>query len=379
MYSEKIKAAVISEYHSGAQVVSLSEKYGVSQSTIYSWTSKSATLPSSKYAKKPAVRQKDYEDLRRHSEKLEQIVSAFKELYLCSLLTLDEKLGLYYEYQGKYSSKVLCEVLGLSRGTYSKRIVNHREPSYTAEHRAEVKERLTEIFDNSQQRFGADKLLAVLQKEGFHTSKQTVCSIMKELGLQSVGVNAKREYIKDLRVKRNIINRDFKAEAPNMRWVGDITQFWFNENKYYICAILGLYSRKVVGYKVSKNSSTKLVSSTLRTAYEQRGCPQNLIFHSDRGTQYTSKAYTALLSSYGITQSFSHKGSPCDNAVIESFFSFLKREELHRRIYRSERDFLQRLDEYISYYNSQRPHRYNGYKTPDDAEKMLEKSMVSDE
>lgn len=167
MYSEKIKAAVISEYHSGAQVVSLSEKYGVSQSTIYSWTSKSATLPSSKYAKKPAVRQKDYEDLRRHSEKLEQIVSAFKELYLCSLLTLDEKLGLYYEYQGKYSSKVLCEVLGLSRGTYSKRIVNHREPSYTAEHRAEVKERLTEIFDNSQQHFGADKLLAVLQKKVF--------------------------------------------------------------------------------------------------------------------------------------------------------------------------------------------------------------------
>lgn len=379
MYSEEIKAAVIGEYHSGAQVVSLSEKYGVSQSTIYSWTSKSVTLPSSKYAKKPAVRQKDYEDLRCHSEKLEQIVSAFKELYLFSLLTLDEKLGLYYEYQGKYSSKVLCEVLGLSRGTYSKRIVNHREPSYTAEHRAEVKERLTEVFDNSQQRFGADKLLAVLQKEDFHTSKQTVCSIMKELGLQSVGVNAKREYIKDRRVRRNIINRDFKAEAPNMRWVGDITQFWFNENKYYICAILDLYSRKVVGYKVSKNSSTKLVSSTLRTAYEQRGCPQNLIFHSDRGAQYTSKAYTALLSSYGITQSFSHKGFPCDNAVIESFFSFLKREELHRRIYRSERDFLQRLDEYISYYNSQRPHRYNGYKTPDDAEKMLEKSMVSDE
>ena len=76
MYSEKIKAAIIGEYHSGAQVVSLSEIYGVSQSTIYSWTSKSVTLPSSKYAKKPAVRQKDYEDLRRHSQKLEQIVSA---------------------------------------------------------------------------------------------------------------------------------------------------------------------------------------------------------------------------------------------------------------------------------------------------------------
>lgn len=129
--------------------------------------------------------QKEYEDLCRHTAKLGQYVSAAKDISLSSLLTLDEKLELYNLYEGKYSSKILCEVLGISRGTYLKRIVNHKNPTVCEEHRAAVKERVIEIFDKSRQRYGADKILAVLQQEGVHTSKQMVRSIMKELGIQN--------------------------------------------------------------------------------------------------------------------------------------------------------------------------------------------------
>ena len=115
----------------------------------------------------------------------------------------------------------------------------------------------------------------------------------------------------------------------------------------------------------------------LAQKYENRGRPQNLIFHSDRGAQYTSAGYVNLLRSLGITQSFSRSGSPYDNAVIESFFNLLKKEELHRRVYRSEQEFLRCVDEYISFYNSSRPHRYNNYKSPDSTEKLFEKSMLS--
>ena len=159
--------------------------------------------------------------------------------------------------------------------------------------------------------------------------------------------------------------------------VGDITQFWWAGNRFYICVILDLFSRKIVAYKISKNCSTKLVTATLRYAYENRERPQNLIFHSDRGAQYTSAGYVNLLRSLGITQSFSRSGSPYDNAVIESFFNLLKKEELHRRVYRSEREFLKCIDEYISFYNSSRPHRYNNYKSPDSTEKLFEKSILS--
>ena len=115
----------------------------------------------------------------------------------------------------------------------------------------------------------------------------------------------------------------------------------------------------------------------LAPKYENRGRPQNLIFHSDRGAQYTSAGYVNLLRSLGITQSFSRSGSPYDNAVIESLFNLLKKEELHRRVYRSEQEFLRCVDEYISFSNSSRPHRYNNYKSPDSIEKLFEKSMLS--
>lgn len=318
--------------------------------------------------------QKDYADLLRHTKKLEKIVSATKELSLNSLLTLEEKLELFYEYQDQYSSKVLCEVLGISRGTYSNCIVNQKNPVFWSEHRAEIEKRVIEVFDKSQQRFGADKILATLQKEGLHTSKQMVRSIMKQHGIHSIGVNAKKSYLKNVREKRNVLKRNFDVDAPNKVWVGDITQFWWNDEKYYVCVVLDLFSRKVVAYKVSKNCSTRLVTSTLRDAFAQRGQPQGLIFHSDRGTQYTSHAYKDLLKNYGITQSFSRSGSPYDNAVIESFFNLLKREELHRRSYRSERELIARIYDYINFYNSNRPHRYNNYTSTDDTEKAYEES-----
>ena len=195
---------------------------------------------------------------------------------------------------------------------------------------------------------------------------------MKELGIQSVGVNAKRTYTSEIRIKRNLLNQNFNVDAPNRVWVGDITQFWWDGKRFYICVVLDLFSRKIVAYKVSKNCSSKLVTATLRYAYENRGRPQNLIFHSDRGAQYTSAGYVNLLRSLGITQSFSRSGSPYDNAVIESFFNLLKKEELHRRVYRSEQEFLRCVDEYISFYNSSRPHRYNNYKSPDSTEKLFE-------
>ncbi len=125
---------------------------------------------------------------------------------------------------------------------------------------------------------------------------------------------------------------------------------------------------------------TDIQKADVIAQYAERGYPEGLVFHSDQGTQYTSAAFRALLSSYGVTQSFSYPGRPVDNAVAESFFANLKREELYRHDYRSEREFREAVTDYIENYNSVRPHRSNNYKSPNIKErdfKLLFQSTLS--
>ncbi len=136
--------------------------------------------------------------------------------------------------------------------------------------------------------------------------------------------------------KRNLLEREFVAERPNQIWVSDITYFRVNNYWVYLCIILDLYARRIVGYRVSRNASTNLVTATFRNAYQERGKPTNLTFHSDRGKQYTSAAFTLLLQKNRVKQSFSATGRPHDNAVAETFFATFKKEEAYRREYTSE-------------------------------------------
>ena len=128
--------------------------------------------------------------------------------------------------------------------------------------------------------------------------------------------------------------------------------------------ILDLFSRKVVGWCVSRNASTNLVTTTFRNAYRERGGPKGLTFHSDKGKQYTSGAFRDLLQKCGTKQSFSATGQPHDNAVAETFFATFKKEEAYRREYTSEQNFRRSVEQYIAFYNETRPHRTLKYKTP---------------
>ena len=144
----------------------------------------------------------------------------------------------------------------------------------------------------------------------------------------------------------------------------NITYFKVNDYWLYLCIILDLFSRKIVGHRVSRNASTNLVTSTFRAAFCERGNPADLTFHSDRGKQYTSAAFTTLLQKCGVKQSFSATARPHDNAVAEAFFASFKREEAYRREYTSEQSFRKSVEKYVQFYNEVRPHRTLRYKTP---------------
>lgn len=225
--------------------------------------------------------------------------------------------------------------------------------------------KVQQIFDDNEQRYGAEKIRTTLAKSGIRVSKKRVTAIMRELGLYSIRVDAKKLFKQQQqRAKENLLKREFSADRPNKVWVSDITQFKIKNYWLYLCVILDVYSRRVVGYRISHNSSTHLTVATFRTAYQERGKPNGLTFHSDRGNQYISKAFMTLLQECGVKQSFSASGRPLDNAVSEAFFASFKREEAYRRDYTSEKHFCKCVDEYIRFYNEDRPHRTLNYKTP---------------
>lgn len=220
------------------------------------------------------------------------------------------------------------------------------------------------------QTLGAEKVAMILKQQGHRVSKQYVSSIMRECGLVCIRSTAKRNYLRLLESgqKRNILQQRFHASRPNQTWVSDVTVFKVNNSYIYICIILDLFSRKVIAYKTSLKNSTQLIVSTFRTAYAEREPDLGLVFHSDRGAQYTAHTFQMLLVKLQVKQSFSKPSKPHDNAVAESFFATLKREMLYRYHFRSVKKMKHRLEDYIVFYNTKRPHRALNHKAPCDVE-----------
>ena len=168
---------------------------------------------------------------------------------------------------------------------------------------------------------------------------------------------------------KNLLNRKFNPDEPNKIWAGDITYLKVGSKWCYLCVVIDLFSRKVISWQLCDKPDAQLVINTFRKAYRSRNCPQGLLFHSDRGTQYTSAAFRKLLDELNVVQSFSAKGCPFDNAVVEAFFKFLKAEETNRKSYSTLADLRISLFEYIDgFYNVKRPHSATHFLSPNDFE-----------
>ena len=172
------------------------------------------------------------------------------------------------------------------------------------------------------------------------------------------------------KIKRDLLQQQFNPKRPNEVWVSDVTYFKLGHKQFYICVILDLYSRKAIACRISLKNSTQFVRMTFDEAYKTRLPKEPLIFHTDQGANFTANAFVSHLKELGVTQSFSRPSMPYDNSVMESFFSNIKREELYRTHYHSEKEFRDRVKEYILFYNSQRPHSTIHYQTPDKHEEL---------
>lgn len=369
MTSTEEKSILVSRYQAGESVAEICASSGVPRSTFYTWI-KPYTVSTT--ASGYEVSQQKFIKMKQRLEKIEQQLEILQKVNCTASAPLQEKLQELAKLYGQYSVHALCEALCVSRGTFYNHIFRRKDVTAYDKRRVEIKEHIQKAFDESQQRFGANKIAVVLAERGIHTSPKYVSELMREMGLQSVSIYSKHDYQKSVRMekKQNILQRQFQVSEPNRVWVSDVTCFKVNDKYIYVCVILDLFSRKVIAYGVSLKNSTYLVTSTFKRAVRSRGIPKGLTFHSDQGAQYTSKAFCKSLRMNKVVQSFSKSGRPHDNAVAESFFASLKREEIYRIQYKSERQFRESIGSYINFYNTQRPHSTLAYKTPDKFEEL---------
>ena len=219
-----------------------------------------------------------------------------------------------------------------------------------------AKEEITAIYHENKGRYGYRRITAELHNRNQPLNHKTVQRLIKELGLVCrVRMKKYRSYKGEVgKIAPNLLNRDFRADKPNWKWVTDVTEFSLFGEKLYLSPILDLCSSNLVSYTISERPVLSMVTSMLDKAFEKIPDGTNLILHSDQGWQYQHRQYRRMLREKGIRQSMSRKGNCLDNAVIENFFGLLKSELLYLQKFQSMEHFKQELIEYLDYYNNRR-------------------------
>lgn len=219
-----------------------------------------------------------------------------------------------------------------------------------------VKEEITAIYHENKGRYGYRRITAELHNRNLPLNHKTVQRLMRELGLICrVRMKKYRSYKGEVgKIAPNLLNRDFRADKPDQKWVTDITEFHLFGQKLYLSPILDLHSSDLVSYTISDRPLLSTVTSMLTKAFAKIPDGTNLILHSNQGWQYQHKLYRQMLREKGIRQSMSRKGNCLDNAVIENFFGLLKSELLYLQEFQSMDHFKQELTKYLDYYNNHR-------------------------
>jgi len=282
------------------------------------------------------------------------------------------KFEFIQEHRKEYKLVRLCDALEVSPNGFHDWL--HRKPSARRQENTRLLNEIKMLHETNKKRYGSPRIHAALLKQGEQVSRGRVERLMRHHNI--VALRAKRhkrvykQRLSQLGVD-NILDRNFKASAPNEKWVSDITFIPTREGYLYLATVLDLYSRAIVGWAMSKRINGKLVLNALDMAISHRGTPEGVLVHSDQGSQYTAEAYREKLRTQNMECSMSRKGECHDNAVAESFFHTLKEELVYNENYATRHEAKQSIFKYIElYYNRQRLHSYLNYNAPLEYERM---------
>jgi putative transposase len=269
----------------------------------------------------------------------------------------------------EFTIKAMARVLKVSRSGFYAWRKNKHHCSARQQRRQARDIEIRALFYAGKGRNGSIRLTKDMAEMGSTCDRKTVADSLRRQGLRAKAAKkfkATTSSKHNLAVAPNLLEQDFTAHRPNQKWVGDITYLWTDEGWLYLATMIDLFSRKVVGWAMSERMTAALACNALTMALWRRKMPSGVIVHSDRGSQYCSKDYQALIARHGLQCSMSAKGNCYDNACAESFFHSLKVELIHGERFRTRQAMQEAVFEYIEVdYNRTRRHSANGYLSPE--------------
>lgn len=325
------------------------------------------------------------DDLRRANKTIARLYKLYSVAkFAASDHSTKEKEKIAAQLINDYEVRVICEALDLDRGTFYNYIYRGLgDNTWYKKRHDQIAPIVKEIYQKSSGTYGADKIRAVLRRRGFKKiSREYVRDIMHEYGLRSLHTYSNREKRVlnwDTRKTQEMLS-EHHVTAPNVLWTSDITVFRYSpcSKKYYLCAYMDAYSRKIIAYNIGRNASTHLTSKTFIEAYNARKPAAGLVLHTDNGSGYTSRRFEKMLRDRKCTHEYSRPNKPHDNAMIESFFGKFKVGRFGQTYFHSEHGFFEAVKEYINEYNTERPHSaFNNRLTPEEKEREYYKKTHS--
>ena len=265
---------------------------------------------------------------------------------------------------------MMCALLDISRSGYYAWL--SRPQCKTKQENIQLTKHISKVFEQSRGVYGAPRIRAALNSEGYVCSKNRVARLMRLAQLKG---RPKRVFKRTAKSNPyadptpNLLRQNFVAKVQNQLWSSDITYIQTKQGFVYLAVVMDLYSRKIIGWSMDRNMGRHIAMNALGMAVAARKPNHGLILHSDRGSQYLSDDYQRMLQENGILCSMSARGNCYDNAVVESFFGSLKRERIRRYSYRTRQEAQIDVFDYIEcFYNKRRLHSYLRYKSPSDFE-----------
>lgn len=265
-----------------------------------------------------------------------------------------------HQLKNKYSINILCKIGKVSRSGYYKWI----NSNINNDKDLDLKDKILNIYNSSNKVYGYRRIkIGLFRAYGLIVNHKKIIRLMKSLNIKSIIRRKRFKYYNpkniDIgKIENNLLNRDFNCNAPNQKWVTDITYLKYDNGRkrMYLSAIEDLYNREIIAYKISNTLDMSFVEQTLGEAFKKVKHNEfnNLIIHSDQGVHYKSNIYKSTLKKYGINQSMSRKGNCYDNACIESFFGNLKTELIYHNSYSCKEELIESINKYIYWYNNYR-------------------------
>ncbi len=265
--------------------------------------------------------------------------------------------------------KLLCEVFDVHRSSFKYWL--DRDDSICPD-TVRLHSLVREIHRESNGSAGARTIADIATTRGTELSRYRASGLMKRLELVSCQLpkHAYKKATQEHVSIPNLLDRQFDVVEPNQVWCGDVTYVWAGNRWAYLAIVLDLFARKPIGWALSFSPNSELTKQALSMAYEQRGKPKNVMFHSDQGSHYTSRSFRQQIWRFQMRQSMSRRGNCWDNSPMERFFRSLKTEWIPETGYRSFTEAKMAITDYVvGYYSQTRPHHYNGGLSPNESER----------